>query len=196
MTTDSTCEQCGKPFSVAPAVLARYPGWRPRRCLACSGRSPKPPRQDSAAGDLDPQTGIFTDGACDPNPGPGGWGAVKVVDGRVVDERSGHEPWTTNNRMELTALIAGYEMAGGDEPLTVWTDSELCYNTITKWAPAWERSGWKRKTGEIKNLDLVRKLYDMSRRQPNVTLKWIKGHSVSRWNDYADQLSTAYRRSR
>ena len=91
-----------------------------------------------------PQTGVFTDGCCEPNPGPGGWGAVKVIDGKVVAERHGHEEDTTNNRMELKALVEGFKMLAGDEAMPVFSDSELCVDTITKWAPDWARNGWRR----------------------------------------------------
>ena len=76
-----------------------------------------------------PKTGVFTDGACSGNPGPGGWGAVYVVDDAVVDQRYGHDPDTTNNRMELTALVEGYEMIPPDLDICIYTDSRLCVNT-------------------------------------------------------------------
>jgi len=142
-----------------------------------------------------PETGVFTDGAAEPNPGPGGWGAVHVTDGQIVNEVLGHEPHTTNNRMELTALIEGYRMLDGRPATTVWTDSQLCVNTINEWAAGWEKRGWRRKTGEIKNLELVQELYALAQARPDVELRWIKAHSGYRWNEYADALATAYRRS-
>lgn len=143
-----------------------------------------------------PTTGVFTDGAAEPNPGPGGWGAVYVVEDRIVDEAYGHEPHTTNNRMELTALIAGYKMVPPARRTTVWTDSQLCVNTINQWAAGWEKRGWRRKGGEIKNLALVQELYGLALERPELKLRWIKAHSGLRWNEYADALATAYRRSR
>ncbi|MEX2226985.1 MAG: RNase H family protein [Dehalococcoidia bacterium] len=80
-----------------------------------------------------PQDGIFTDGGCDPNPGPGGWGAVKVIDGEITDERHGHAPNTTNNQMELRALIEAFKMAGPDEEIAVYSDSQYCVSTINIW---------------------------------------------------------------
>jgi ribonuclease HI len=67
-------------------------------------------------------------------------------------------------------------------------------NTITKWAAGWKENGWKRKSGPIKNLDLVQKLYELCRSRPELQLRWIKAHSGNRWNEYADSLATAYRR--
>ncbi|TFH24360.1 MAG: ribonuclease HI [Myxococcales bacterium] len=142
-----------------------------------------------------PDTGVFTDGAAEPNPGPGGWGVVCVVDGEIVDEALGHEAHTTNNRMELTALIGGYKLLENRPATTVWTDSQLCVNTINDWAAGWEKRGWRRKTGEIKNLELVQELYALARARPDVKLRWIKAHSGFLWNEYADALATAYRRA-
>jgi ribonuclease HI len=142
-----------------------------------------------------PGDGIFTDGSSRPNPGPGGWGAVFVRDNQVVEERHGSEAHTTNNRMELTALIAGLEMAPPAERITVYSDSQLVVNTLTKWAKGWEARGWKRKEGEIANLDLVRKAWELVQERPLARLEWIRAHDGSRWNEYADALSTAHLRS-
>jgi ribonuclease HI len=141
-----------------------------------------------------PDSGVFTDGSAHPNPGAGGWGAVYVVDGRVVDQVHGHEPHTTNNRMELQALIAGFDLVPEGTPATVYTDSRLCVDTITRWAAGWERRGWKRKTGPIQNLELVQELYAKAKARPELRLEWIRAHAGARWNEYADSLSTAYRR--
>ncbi len=143
-----------------------------------------------------PDTGVFTDGATEGNPGPGGWGAVLVVDGEIVSEAMGSEPQTTNNRMELTAMIAGLEMLPLDAEIDVYTDSKLVVDTLTNWAAGWRANGWKKKsTGPIANLDLVQKAYSLYEARPNVTAKWIRAHSGYRWNEYADSLATSYRRS-
>lgn len=86
-----------------------------------------------------PTTGVFTDGAAHPNPGPGGWGAVYVVDDQIIAQGHGSEPLTTNNRMELTALIAGYQLVPAGTAAVVMTDSQLCVDTINSWAATWER---------------------------------------------------------
>jgi len=143
-----------------------------------------------------PDSGVFTDGSCEGNPGPGGWGFVWVENGRIVASRSGHDPQTTNNRMELAALIAAYETLPADADVTVYSDSQLCVNTINEWAAGWERRGWRRKTGPIANLELVQRLYALARAHPHVKLRWIRSHDGSRWNEYADALATAYMRER
>jgi len=141
-----------------------------------------------------PDTGIFTDGSCDPNPGPGGWGMVWVEKGQIIEERHGHEGETTNNRMELQALIEAYLLLPEDKALTVYSDSQLAVNTINQWAAGWEKRGWKRKTGPIKNLELVQELWALSKQKPQIELKWIKAHDGSLWNEYADALASSYMR--
>ena len=215
--TTFTCEECGSEFSLRSETLDKYPGWTPKQCMACrNGGSAKggaatnagvrrrpataPVEENLSVAQVlakytdGPTDGVFTDGSATPNPGPGGWGAVYVVDGEVVEQRHGHHPDTTNNRMELTALIEAFDLVPEGTPATVYTDSKLCVDTITKWAAGWERNGWKRKTGPIKNLDLVKQLYAKAKARPELQLAWIAAHSGNRWNEYADSLSTAYLR--
>jgi ribonuclease HI len=137
-----------------------------------------------------PKTGVFTDGSCEGNPGPGGWGFVWVEDDVIRAEQCGHDPATTNNRMELSGLIAAYQALPRDAQITVYTDSQLCVNTVNEWARGWEARGWRRKTGPIANLELVQELYALAKAHPRVQLRWIKAHDGSRWNEYADALAT------
>ena len=141
-----------------------------------------------------PQDGVFTDGSCSGNPGPGGWGFVWVRDGEVIAEEHGHDPETTNNRMELVALIRALEALPASEHVALYSDSKLVIDTLTKWARGWERNGWRRKTGEVKNVDLVRRAWALVQERPHVELRWIKAHDGSLWNEYADALATAYMR--
>ena len=141
-----------------------------------------------------PDDGVFTDGSADPNPGPGGWGAVFVRDGTIIASDRGHEEHTTNNRMELTAIIAGLALVPDGDRATVYSDSRLCVDTLTSWAHAWKRRGWRRKGGEVANVDLVREAYERLHERPGVELRWIKAHDGSRWNEYADVLAGSYRR--
>ncbi|MCP3962030.1 MAG: ribonuclease HI [bacterium] len=215
-----TCNTCGKSFTIKAETLAKYPGWQPAKCWQCKtagnqksgGAGKKRPaarrkkRGSSKEQNLPrakvlekytegPFDGIFTDGACSGNPGPGGWGTVWVKDNEVLEERHGHDPQTTNNRMELAALIAAYEMLPEDAEVTIWSDSNLCVQTINQWAAGWKRMGWTRKKGaEVKNLELVRRAYELSLRRRGAKLRWIKAHNGSRWNEYADSLATAYTR--
>lgn len=209
-----TCQTCGREFEVRQDVLDRYPGWVPRQCLDCrDGRTPASAgpargpapvsrtksRDLTVAEVLDsftegPDTGVFADGAAEGNPGPGGWGAVYVVDGEVINEAQGSDPHTTNNKMELTALIAGLRMIPPAATIDVYTDSELVVNIVTKWAAGWEARGWTRKTGPIANLDLVKEAYALAKQRPGARIQWIKAHSGFRWNEYADALATSYRR--
>ena len=82
-----------------------------------------------------PTDGVFTDGGCIPNPGPGGWGAVYVVNGELIAQRHEHDPNTTNNRMEYTAILNALEMVPDHTPTIVWTDSNLAVRSLTEWAP-------------------------------------------------------------
>jgi len=219
-----SCQVCGKQFDVPEATLAKFPGWQPKRCLPCKNKQtgaartktpaarPAParaPMRSASAREENltteevlakytagPTDGVFTDGAAEPNPGPGGWGAVYVVANRIVAERDGHEEHTTNNRMELSALLAGVALVPEGTPAVVYTDSQLCVSTINEWAAGWEKRGWKRKGGEIKNLDLVKQVYAVFKRRPELELRWIAAHSGNRWNEYADCLATAYRRTK
>ncbi len=141
-----------------------------------------------------PKSGLFTDGSCDNNPGPGGWGLVWVEDDQVLEERFGEAPDTTNNRMELQALIEAYKLLPEDVDVSVYSDSQLCVNTVNQWAAGWEKRGWRRKSGPIANLELVKRLYALAGTHPNVVLQWIKAHDGSKWNEYADALASAYMR--
>ncbi|QDU67872.1 Ribonuclease HI [Planctomycetes bacterium Pla86] len=140
------------------------------------------------------QDGVFTDGSCTPNPGPGGWGVVWVEGGQVVGELNGHEPDTTNNRMELKALVEAFRMLPDDRPVNVFSDSNLCVQTVNQWAPGWAARGWKRKGGPIANLDLVQELWALVQERPKVKLQWIEAHTGHRWNEYADALAAAWMR--
>jgi len=136
---------------------------------------------------------VFTDGGCSPNPGPGGWGAVYVIDDELVEESWGADDDTTNNRMELTALIAGAALVPEGTAMTLYSDSRLAVNTINEWAKGWERRGWRRKTGPVENLDLVKRLYYMLQDRPELRLEWVKAHVGIRWNEYADGLANRWR---
>ncbi|MCW1950504.1 MAG: ribonuclease HI [Octadecabacter sp.] len=141
-----------------------------------------------------PDLYAYTDGACSGNPGPGGWGAVLIAreDGVVVKERElkGGEAHTTNNRMELLAAINALETLSSASTLTVVTDSSYVKDGITKWIYGWKAKGWKKKGGEIKNIDLWQRL-DEARGRHDVTWEWVKGHAGHPENERADELARA-----
>jgi len=139
-----------------------------------------------------PESGVFTDGSCEGNPGPGGWGFVWVESDEIVEERYGSNAATTNNRMELTALIEALRILPDDTETTVYSDSQLCVKTVNEWAAGWEQRGWRRKSGPIANLELVKRLYGLARAHPGVRIEWIRAHDGSRWNEYADALASRY----
>jgi ribonuclease HI len=139
-----------------------------------------------------PKSGVFTDGSCEGNPGPGGWGFVWVENDEIVQEKNGSDRDTTNNRMELTALIEALRVLPEDAEATVYSDSQLCVKTVNEWAAGWERRGWRRKSGPIANLELVKQFYALARARPGVRIEWIRAHDGSRWNEYADALASRY----
>ena len=132
----------------------------------------------------------YTDGSASPNPGPGGFAVVSGGKPVVLgSEPSGGE--TTNIRMEGYAILAALKHAGG-EPCQIHTDSEFWINVITKWSLGWEANGWKKKGGEIKNLDIVQEvcpLYRASRAE----LVWVRGHVGHRGNELADHWANKAR---
>lgn len=133
---------------------------------------------------------LYTDGSASPNPGPGGYAVIcngKPV--RLGSEPSGEE--TTNIRMEGFALLAAMEFAAGQESV-VYTDSEFWINVITKWAPSWRSNGWRKKSGAIKNLDLVKSLLE-NYESSKVELKWVRGHQGDEGNELADEWANKAR---
>ncbi|MHC4895104.1 MAG: ribonuclease H family protein [Planctomycetota bacterium] len=117
-------------------------------------------------------------------------------DGEVVSESHGADPDTTNNRMELLALIEAFELLEDDDEVTIYSDSNLCVQTINDWAPGWAKRGWKRKSGPIANLDLVQRLFALTESRPHARVQWIRAHAGHRWNEYADALATTWMRER
>lgn len=134
---------------------------------------------------------IFTDGGCNPNPGPGGWGAVIIRQGKKIKELSGAEKETTNNRMELTAAVQALHFFKESENLELHTDSQYLQKGITEWLPRWVSRGWRTAGGgDVKNADLWQALA-LEVERHCVTWKWVKGHAGHRWNERADALATA-----
>ena len=115
---------------------------------------------------------------------------MAVRDGEVLwSDSGGVEQQTTNNRMELYAMIVALRRVPAEEAVTIFSDSNLCVQTLTKWAASWQRNNWTRKDGEVKNLDLVREAYTLAQSRPRVRFEWLRGHAGSTWNEYADRLA-------
>lgn len=138
------------------------------------------------------QVEVFTDGACSGNPGPGGWGAVLRYKQHEI-ELSGGESETTNNRMELTAVIKALEKLNEPCLVTLTTDSKYVSNGISKgWARSWQKNGWKKADKKpALNSDLWQSLLELCDRH-EVKIVWVKGHAGHPENERCDTLATGY----
>ena len=141
----------------------------------------------SAAGNA-ARVRIYTDGACKGNPGPGGWGALLQFDGREK-ELCGGEPATTNNRMELTAVIRALQALRRRCEVDLYTDSQYVQKGISEWVASWKRRGWKTADKKpVKNVDLWLEL-DRLAGGHDIRWHWVRGHAGHAENERADQLA-------
>lgn len=129
---------------------------------------------------------IYTDGSCYPNngKGKGGWAFVVVVDGEEIHSQRGGGAPTTNNRMEITAILEAMEFCEQEihhKNITIYTDSEYCRNGYHTWMHNWQNRDWMM----VKNSDLWRKMFEYK----DFTIEWVKGHSENRWNELADKMA-------
>jgi ribonuclease HI len=131
---------------------------------------------------------MYTDGACRGNPGPGGWGALLRYEDSER-ELYGGETHTTNNRMELSAVIYGLQALSRSVEVTIITDSQYVKNGMQQWIHSWKRNGWKTAARKpVKNVDLWQQLDELVT-QHRVTWQWVKGHSGHTENERADELA-------
>src|ERR1035437_7036340 len=137
--------------------------------------------------DIETEIIYYTDGICEPNPGAGGFAVIRAMEPHVL----GSEPDSTNIRMEGKALIAALKDAG-DSPCVIHSDSEFWINVITKWSKGWEANGWKKKGGEIKNLDIVQEVVPLYR-SSKARLEWVRGHNNDPGNEMADHWANEAR---
>ena len=136
---------------------------------------------------------IYTDGACSGNPGPGGWGAVLRYRG-IEKELSGGEAMTTNNRMELTAVIRALEALKEPCVVELWSDSKYVVDALEKgWARSWQKKGWiKADKKPALNPDLWARLLELSEKH-ELRCHWVKGHADNAYNNRCDALAVAAR---
>lgn len=135
---------------------------------------------------------VYTDGACLGNPGPGGWAwAVEEEAGRDGRVASGSDPWTTNQRMEVTAVIEALAVLDG--PVQIASDSAYVVNCFRqRWWSGWVNRGWRNSKGQpVANQDLWRPLVETVRGRGDVAFRWVKGHSGDPMNDLVDRLALA-----
>ncbi len=131
---------------------------------------------------------IYTDGACSGNPGPGGWGSV-LLWGDHRRELSGGDRQTTNNRMEMLAVIAALEALKNPSAVNIYTDSTYVMKGITEWLPQWKKRNWRTASRQpVKNVDLWQRL-EAALQPHQVKWIWVKGHSGVPENERADELA-------
>ena len=131
---------------------------------------------------------IYTDGACQGNPGPGGWGVVLSY-GKVSRELAGSCPATTNNQMELTAAIEGLRALKEACEVDLYTDSKYVQLGMSEWLAGWKAKGWRRGKKPVKNVELWQAL-DAEASRHTVRWRWVKGHASNPGNERCDQLAT------
>lgn len=134
-----------------------------------------------------PLVTIYTDGACDPNPGPGGWAAL-ICTPQGQKPLSGGEPGTTNNRMELTAAVKALEALELPCQVIIYTDSTYLQRGITEWLPNWIRRNWRTTSGKVANRDLWEALVAATQTH-QVEWRWLRGHAGHRHNELVDRLA-------
>ena len=131
---------------------------------------------------------IYTDGACSGNPGPGGWGALLSIN-KLDFETSGFSANTTNNRMELTAVIESLNFLDNSSNIILYTDSKYVKDGITKWIQNWKKNGWINSSKKpVKNSDLWKKLDELTSLH-TIEWAWVKGHSGDPGNERVDCLA-------
>ncbi|MGB0386578.1 MAG: ribonuclease HI [Ardenticatenaceae bacterium] len=138
-----------------------------------------------------PTVTIYSDGGCNPNPGPGGWGVVLLFPEQEPQELSGGEPETTNNRMELQAALEGLRALQGPHDVTFYTDSEYLRKGITQWLGGWQKRNWLTAGNTpVKNQDLWQAL-SAELGDHEIDWQWTKGHAGDKWNERADELASS-----
>ncbi len=143
-------------------------------------------------GEAPPHVELYTDGACSGNPGPGGWAYIlKHPSSRKVEEHSGGDPSTTNNRMELISVIEGLQALQRPSRVDLYSDSQYVCKGLAEWLDGWKARGWKRGRNEkVMNVDLWQSL-DRLRQVHDIDAHWIRGHDDHPENERCDRLAVA-----
>lgn len=174
-----TVEQCALAIRVLNNEPSLEPPFKAYRAVAS---------QAPAATPATPSLVIYTDGSSTGKVGPGGWAFVASSGDSAAVERFGGADDTTNNRMEMQAIIEAMVWADGRR-CQIFSDSQLCVNTLTTWAAGWKRRGWRKSDGgEVMNLDLVKRAHELYERS-NATIQWVRGHNGNALNERADVLA-------
>ena len=135
---------------------------------------------------------IYTDGSCVDNTmlSPGGWGIIMLYPKREPIRKSGRLKESTSQRAELKALLEALLILRPGEPAVIKSDSKYCVDGCNKWLPGWKKKGWRRSTGEIKHLDLWKRIdRELQRIEPRPKITWVKAHAGNYWNEECDRLA-------
>jgi ribonuclease HI len=130
---------------------------------------------------------VYTDGSCEPNPGPGGWAAI-IREGKEETILKGFEPDSTNNRMEMTAALEALRHIDSDKSVKIYTDSQYLKNGVESWLKDWKAKNWKRKGGKLANVDLWKQISEAID-QRKISWYWVKGHNGDPLNERVDRLA-------
>ena len=130
---------------------------------------------------------VYTDGSCEPNPGPGGWAAI-ILDGKDEKILKGYDRDSTNNRMEMTAALQALRAIDPEKRVRLFTDSQYLKNGVESWMKNWKAKNWKRKGGKLANVDLWKQISDEID-QRRIEWRWVRGHNGNPFNERVDRLA-------
>ena len=179
-------------FDLLKAQIAEIPETK----VIVDGNLPAP----AELKDFNEGLALFTDGACRGNPGPGSWACVaQTADGTIQFESAGHEALTTNNKMEIQAVIGAFHQLEQHllshpfvhpKPVLLFTDSKYVVDGLNQWVPGWKARGWKKADGKApENLELWQELEQLKLKFPELKVGWVKGHNGHPQNEYCDRLA-------
>ena len=130
---------------------------------------------------------IYTDGSCDPNPGPGGWAAM-IIEPEKNKILKGSEEYSTNNRMELIAALQAIRSVERDKQIILYTDSQYLKKGVEEWMDNWKKRNWKRKSGKLANVDLWKEISGEIEKR-HITWRWVRGHAGNPFNERVNRIA-------